>query len=59
VAWLMITPTSKDRSLGIPMITPTSKDRLLGTPMKSGRKARKGAGRKSGGRIERALNRPG
>jgi hypothetical protein len=29
----MITPPSKDRSLGTPMITPPSKDRSLGTPM--------------------------
>jgi hypothetical protein len=29
----MITPPSKDRSLGTPLITPPSKDRSLGTPM--------------------------
>jgi hypothetical protein len=29
----LITPPSKDRSLGTPMITPPSKDRSLGTPM--------------------------
>jgi hypothetical protein len=29
----MITPSSKDRSLGTPMITPSSKDRSLGTRM--------------------------
>jgi hypothetical protein len=29
----MITPPSKDRSLGTPLITPPSKDRSLGTPL--------------------------
>jgi hypothetical protein len=47
----MITPPSKDRSLGTPMITPSSKGRSLGTPMtpdfaqEDGRRTNKSKGR--------------